>query len=172
MGDDSLAYDRIVEGPPAIFMGPLPREWSTVPAPVVINMCGVFPWGTPQDRTVFAVALHDIQEAEALPPRRVFEAFLDSIHVEASSRPSYWHCHAGLNRSGLALAAYLHRYHGMRISDAILHLRAERSPLVLCNALFEQTLRQWYGDADEQAFEPVDVQAWLSARTGGREDWR
>ena len=105
--DHALQFDRIVDGPPPIFMGPLPRTWAVVPAPVVVNMCGVFPEGPPPRHTVFAIALHDIQEAEALPARAVFEAFLDGIHVHARSAPTYWHCHAGLNRSGLALAAFL-----------------------------------------------------------------
>ena len=172
MQDEKLEFDRIVEGPPPIFMGPLPRSWSSVPAPVVVNMCGVFPWGAPDDHLVFAIALHDIQDEDALPPRLTFERFLEGIHSQAGKRPSYWHCHAGLNRSGLALGAYLHLYGGMRISDAISTMRERRSPLVLCNALFEATLRKWYGDDDEQEFVPVDIDKWLRERTGGREDWR
>jgi hypothetical protein len=43
---------------------------------------------------------------------------------------------------------------------------------VLCNGHFERLLRRWYGTADEQAFEPIDVDAYLSARTGGRSDHR
>ena len=170
--DQSFHFDRIVQGPPPIYMGPLPRTWGVVPAPVVINMCGVFPDGPPSQHKVFALALHDLQEAEALPSRSAFEAFLDSIHVYAESTPTYWHCHAGLNRSGLALAAYLHRFHGMRISSAIALMRQRRSPLVLCNAVFERTLRSWYGGDDEQEFTSIDLDAWLVARTAGREDWR
>ncbi len=170
--ESTLHYDKVVDGPPPIFMGPLPRSWSMVPAPVVVNMCGVFPYGPPPNHTVFCIALHDVQDPSSLPARVEFEAFLDGIQARARAEGSYWHCHAGLNRSGLALAAYLHRFHDMRISEAITLLRERRSPLVLCNSEFERALRRWYGDADEQVFEPVDIDAWLGARTGGREDWR
>lgn len=172
MQDETLVFDRIVKGPPPIYMGPLPADWSAIPAPVVINMCGVFPHGPPPSHEVFAIALHDVQEESALPARATFERFLASIHSAASKQPSYWHCHAGLNRSGLALGAYLHLYHGYRISDAIQTMRDRRSPLVLCNAQFEGALRRWYGEEDEQEFVPVDVDAWMRERTGGRGDWR
>ncbi len=169
--DPQLSYHLIDDRPAAIFLGPLPRQWSDIPAPCVINMCGAYPNGEPEGLTVFAMPLLDVQERSAMPERAEFESFLASIHEKASVTASYWHCHAGLNRSSLALAAYMHLYRGYRISDAIEHIRARRSPLCLCNSLFEETLRGWYGDDDEQDFVPVDMNAWLTERTGGRSDW-
>ena len=96
------------------------------------------------------------------------ESFLEAVHNHASSEPTYWHCHAGLNRSGLALAAYLHRHRGLRISDAISQLRQKRTRMVLCNSLFERTLRRWYGDPDEQDFDTFSIDDYLVEREGRR----
>ena len=170
--DSQLGYHLIDDQPTAIFLGPLPQQWKEVPAPVVINMCDGYPNGDRDGYTVCALPLLDLQEDEAMPSREVFETFLASVHTHAANASSYWHCHAGLNRSSLALAAYLHLYRGYRISEAIEQIRARRSPLCLCNALFEKTLRVWYGEKNEQDFVPVDMNAWLTERTGGRDDWR
>lgn len=50
------------------------------------------------------------------------------------------HCQAGLNRSGLLAAVTLVKM-GKQPSDAIDLLRAQRSPLVLCNEAFENYVR-------------------------------
>jgi hypothetical protein len=49
------------------------------------------------------------------------------------------HCQAGLNRSGFVTAQVLMR-RGMTAKEAVAHLRAKRSPMVLCNKTFEQAL--------------------------------
>ena len=71
-----------------------------------------------------------------------------------------------------AVATYLHRHRGMRISDVIDTLRGVRSPMVLCNSTFETRLREWYGEPDELDFEPFDMEKWIVERTGGRSDWK
>lgn len=166
--DDELDYSLVSEGPTPLYMGELPRRWEECPARVIVNMCGVYPVGEPYGRVVHGLALLDVLDPELVPERRVFENFLDGVHVLAADEPTYWHCHAGLNRSGLAVAAYLHRHRGLRISDAIRTLRQRRTQMVLCNSLFERTLRQWYGDEDEQDFDVVSIEAYLSERSGRR----
>ena len=138
-----------------MYMGVLPRSWDEIPARVIVNACGVLPTGNAAGRLVFLLPLLDIVEPDVVPPRRVIETFLQGVHAVAHREPSYWHCHAGLNRSGLLAAAYLHLHRHMRIGTAIGWLRKHRSRMVLCNPLFERTLREWYGDSDEQAFEPI-----------------
>jgi hypothetical protein len=164
--DNDLDYHRVSEDPHPIYMGELPRRWSDIPAKVVINMCGVFPLGEPYERRVFALAMLDVQEPEFLPKRAPFERFLDAVHAHAAEEESYWHCHAGINRSGMAVAAYLHRHRGLRISDAIAQLRNRRSAMVLCNTLFEKTLRTWYGGPDEQEFKEFNIEDYLRERVG------
>jgi len=163
-----LDHDLVSAEPAPLFMGALPRSWQEVPTRVVINMCGVGPFGEGYGRAIHTFALLDVLDVANLPDRHVFESFLDAVHQHAQHEPTYWHCHAGLNRSGLAVAAYLHRHRGVRISDAIASLRDRRSPMVLCNSLFDATLRRWYGEDDEQDFTPVDIERYLAERQGRR----
>ena len=163
---ETLTYHRILQNPHPIFMGPLPMRYQDIPARVVINMCGDYPDGDGQGYNVFSMPLFDVQDTKFLPARERLEGFLDEVHDAAGQQASYWHCHAGINRSGLALAAYLHRFHDYRISESIALLRSQRSPVVLCNTLFERTLREWYGGPDEQAFTPFSIEAYLAGRTG------
>lgn len=150
-----LDHHLVSEHPAPLYMGALPHHWDDVPTRVVINMCGLFPLGNANRRVVYSMPMMDVADEDLMPARTRLEALIDEVHNEAVNEPTYWHCHAGLNRSGLVVAAYLYRHRGMRISDAIDHLRNTRSPLVLCNPLFERKLREWYGTEDEQAFEPL-----------------
>lgn len=51
------------------------------------------------------------------------------------------HCQAGLNRSSFVMALALQQ-RGMSMDEAIALLREKRSPAVLCNQSFEDTLRK------------------------------
>jgi len=169
---DDLDYHLVCDDPVPLFMGELPRHYDEQPARVVLNMCGVHPPGQAFGYIVHTMPLLDVLDEDMSPARHHLEQFLSAAHLYAGNEPTYWHCHAGLNRSALAVAAYLHLHRGLRISEAIERLRSRRSGLVLCNSRFEGLLRTWYGDADEQAFDPVDAQAFLAHRTGGRGDYR
>lgn len=166
MYDDPIDYSLASERPAPLFIGELPRRYEDIPSRVVINVCGAFPSGEPWGRVVLALPMIDALDPAMLPSRQTVERFLATVHPYAADEPTYWHCHAGLNRSGLMVASYLHLYRGFRISDAIAHLRAARSPMVLCNSFFEQTLRQWYGAPEEQAFEPFSLEKYLAERAG------
>ena len=172
MLENSLDHHLVAPEPAPLYMGELPRDWSEVPARVVFNLCGVYPWGEPFGRVVLALPMLDALDSDLMPSREDIERFVDVAHLYASSEPTYWHCHAGLNRSGLVVATYLHRHRGMRIGDAIERLRTARSPMVLCNSTFEGRLREWYGDPDEQDYEPFDMERWIVERTGGKTDWK
>lgn len=171
MLDASLDHNLVSSDPAPLYMGELPRDWSEIPARVVFNLCGVYPWGEPFGRVVLALPMLDALDQGLMPSRADLERFVDAAHGFAQVEPTYWHCHAGLNRSGLAVAVYLHRHRGMRISDVINHLRAARSPMVLCNSTFEGKLREWYGAPDEQQFQPFDMERWFQERTGGKKEW-
>lgn len=166
--DEALDFHLVSTDPTPLYMGELPWDYADVPAPVVVNLCGVFPRSAPLGTIVLAFPMHDTLDPELLPPRSHFEAFVDTVHAWAERQPTYWHCHAGINRSGMAVAAYLHRYRGLSISQAIDNLRRRRSGLVLCNNVFERTLREWYGGPHEQAFEPVGEEVWAREHTGRR----
>lgn len=172
MLETSLDYNLVSEEPVPMWMGELPRDWAEIPARVVFNLCGVYPWGEPFGRVVLALPMLDALDPSLMPARQDLERFVDAAHAYAANEPTYWHCHAGLNRSGLAVATYLHRHRGMKIGDVIQRLRGARSPMVLCNSTFEARLREWYGGPDEQEFEPFDMDKWIRERTGGRSDWK
>ncbi len=153
-------------------MGEMPRYWEEIPARVVVNLAGAFPAGDSEGRLVLSMGLRDAPREDALPARVDLERFLDGVQPWAATEPSYWHCHAGINRSGLALAAWLHLHRGYAISEAIALLREQRSGIVLCNNAFERALRQWYGGPDEQAFQPFTLEVYLQERRRRRERGR
>lgn len=163
---NGLDADLILSGDSPVWMGELPSTWDQVEPQVVVNLCGVTPRGDSARRRVFMLSLLDVLDEAAVPARSSFEAFLSEVHDHAKGQTSYWHCHAGLNRSGLALGAYLHLHKGYAIGEAITQLRMKRSPMVLCNPVFEKALRTWYGRPDEQDFEPVRLDVWLRERNG------
>lgn len=167
--ESNLDFDLVHTAPTPIFMGELPDDYAFAPADVIINACGVFPPLTVPAPTILTLPMLDTLELEYLPNRKQIEAFVAGAHVHVERGPTYWHCHAGLNRSGILLATYLHLYRGMRISDVITTLREKRSPMVLCNNVFERTLRTWYGGEDEQAFETFDLATYLRERVRRRE---
>jgi protein-tyrosine phosphatase len=55
---------------------------------------------------------------------RQLEEVLAAIHAEVSAgQPTLVHCHAGKDRTGLALTAYLVRHHGLEVEEAIARVR-------------------------------------------------
>ena len=167
---ERLDHHLVSTEPTPLYMGEIPRDYADAPAPVVVNLCGVFPRIVPFGYTVLSLPMHDTLELELIPERAEIERFLHGVHRFAEHEPSYWHCHAGINRSGFAVAAYLHLYRGLTISQAIENLRRRRSGMVLCNSVFEGLLREWYGGPEEQDFEPFSFQTYLKERQGARKD--
>ena len=100
---------------------------------------------SPLGTVVLHYSMKDLESRSALPERESLEDFLAAVHVLAGKGSSLWHCFAGLNRSGLALAAYLHLYRGLPIREAIQLLREKRCEYVLSNKVFAQALIEWYG---------------------------
>lgn len=141
--------DGIHEAPALIVLGQRPAYTMPPREPVLVSFV---PHPVAPDRVHFSFPMLDSLSPSELPSREALEHFLASVHPAVSRQASYWHCHAGLNRSAFGLAAYLHRYRGLRISAAIALLRERRDEQVLCNELFEATLRAWYGAPDEQDF--------------------
>lgn len=141
----------LIKSDPSIYLGPRPDLVDSVPAAAIVSLCPT-PFGSD-----LLFEMVDRMSPRRVPERRRFEAFLAEAEVLTRAGPTYWHCHRGINRSGFALAAFLHLYRRQRISAAIARLRRLRSPLVLQNVVFERTLREWYGEPSERAFDPVDV---------------
>lgn len=163
-----LDHHLVHEQPAPLYMGELPLDYHEAPARVIVNLCGAFPTGMPIGATIFTFPLHDTLEPQWMPPRADLERFLGVVHRYTVDSPSYWHCHAGLNRSGIAVAAYLHLYRGLPIGESIAQLRDRRSTMVLCNGYFESLLRTWYGTDEERDVEGMSPSTWQFAHRGGR----
>lgn len=74
---------------------------------------------------------------------RELEPVLEVMHTEMSAgNPIVVHCHAGKDRTGLALTAYLVRYHGLEIDEAIDRVRAVR-PIAMSAPGYEGTARRF-----------------------------
>jgi protein-tyrosine phosphatase len=71
------------------------------------------------------------------------EEVLPRVHEEVSAgRATVIHCHAGKDRTGLALVAYLVRYEGIEIEEAIARVRAVR-PIAMSAPGYEETARRF-----------------------------
>lgn len=123
--------------PHPLWLGPRPDRVGLAPD-AVISLCRT-PVAYPIQETLL---LED--QPGGVPPRSVFEGFLDRAHIHAARGPTYWHCHRGMNRGGFAVAGYLARHRGWDVRDAIAHLREARSPEVLENARFREALVAWF----------------------------
>lgn len=165
---DRLDHHLVSTEPSPLFMGELPQDYADAPAPVIVNVCGVFPRVVPFGLTVLGLPMHDTLDLDLIPERPEIERFLHGVHRFAEHAPTYWHCHAGINRSGFVVAAYLHLFRGLTISQSIDNLRKRRSGMVLCNSVFEGLLREWYGGPEEQAFEPFSFERYARGRQGAR----
>ncbi len=70
---------------------------------------------------------------------RGIEPVLATIHAEVSAGHAVLvHCHAGKDRAGVVLVAYLVRYHGLGIDEAIDRVRAVR-PIAMSAPGYEAT---------------------------------
>lgn len=146
-----MDFHLVSDVPAPMYVGGFPRDYGDVPARVIVNLSGMYRSFSPHQCVLFSYPFHDSVEAADLPVRRDVERLLASIDVFAASEPSFWHCAAGYNRSGFVAAAYLHLYRELPVTTAIALLRQKRSPMVLCNSLFEGTLLNWYGTELERA---------------------
>jgi protein-tyrosine phosphatase len=71
------------------------------------------------------------------------EEVLAIIHAEVSDgQPTLVHCHAGKDRTGLALSAYLVRFHGLDVEEAISRVRAVQ-PIAMSAPGYEATARRF-----------------------------
>lgn len=146
-GPSDLSHHLVSEDPHPLYIGEMPFSYDDIPGRVAINASAMTPAQTP-GKVILAFPMVDVDDLAFLPDRSTVERFLDAAHAFAQYEPTYWHCHAGLNRSGLLVAAYLCKYRGGRIDEVIAHLRERRSPLVLSNGLFERSVRDWYSAPD------------------------
>jgi protein-tyrosine phosphatase len=119
---------------------------NTEPEPAEIAAAGLRHHSRPMTPNLPVVApLQDLLLGELEPA-------LATIHAEVSAGvPTLVHCHAGRDRSGLVLAAYLVRYLGLEVDEAIRRVRSVK-PTAMSAPGYEVTVRRFaerdQGEAD------------------------
>jgi protein-tyrosine phosphatase len=74
---------------------------------------------------------------------RRLEEVLATTHLEVSAgQPTLMHCHAGKDRTGLALTAYLVRYHDLEVEEAMARVRGVQ-PVAMSAPGYEATARRF-----------------------------
>jgi Dual specificity phosphatase, catalytic domain len=112
--------------------------------PFVRHVVSLFPWehyefGDEPPSTELRV---DMQDSENQGFEMV-EALAGWVNECRRSGPVLVHCQGGLNRSALIVARSLYDKGFGSGEQIIAHLRAVRSPAVLCNKHFEREVRSW-----------------------------
>ena len=105
------------------------------------HVVSLYPWERykvdhPIDSELF-VRMYD---ANDMPDPKQIRQIAEWVNACRRTGETLVHCQAGLNRSGL-IVAYALMLEGISAADAIVLLRTQRSPAVLCNATFDAWLR-------------------------------
>lgn len=118
-----------------LWMGACPEPVLPAYFTYVLNLYPEHVYST--EAEIRLVRLHD---SEFLPRPELLEELAAWVNEKRHRGPTLVHCQMGLNRSALVVGLALIRA-GMPADEAIRHLRAKRSPAVLCNPYFEEWLR-------------------------------
>jgi protein-tyrosine phosphatase len=74
--------------------------------------------------------------------RRLEEVLVTTRTEVSAGQPTLLHCHAGKDRTGLALTAYLVRYHNLEVEEAISRVRGVQ-PIAMSAPGYEATARRF-----------------------------
>jgi protein-tyrosine phosphatase len=105
----------------------------------------------PSELAVAGIRHHSLPWPPILPLTAALQDFLldgleevlPVLHAEVDNgEPTLIHCHAGKDRTGLLMTAYLVRYQGLEIEEAIARVRAVR-PIALSAPGYEATARRF-----------------------------
>ncbi|MBD3255987.1 MAG: hypothetical protein GF383_12905 [Candidatus Lokiarchaeota archaeon] len=137
-------YSLMIEKPHPVYIGALP--WNTyqgIPAEVIFNFCGDLPkLGTKKTTIIFPFL--DENNRDALPSDEDIFNFLKVAVFYTQKTSTFWHCHAGVNRSAFMLALYLYTYHfdNMSMEDVIEFIRGKHHDYCLSNETFVRKLKE------------------------------
>ncbi len=142
--DLNVDYHLIIDKPYPIYLGALPwNSYSSVPADTIFNFCGDIPESGTMKKTFIFPFLDDDRE-DSVPDQKDIFDFLHVANVYATQGPTFWHCHAGVNRSAFMLASYLWLYHDdfkdTDMNNVIGMIRNKRYDYCLCNDAFVKRL--------------------------------
>lgn len=107
------------------------------------HVISLYPWERytlNHDATYEAVAWYDSENESA----EALDEIAEKVNEYRAQAPTLIHCQAGLNRSSLVVARALYLGGDFETGAEILaHLRATRSPAVLCNQAFADRVLSW-----------------------------
>ena len=110
---------------------------NTEPDPTEIAAAGLRHYSLPMTPALPVVAPLQNLLLQQLEP------VLTVVHAEVSAgQPTLVHCHAGKDRTGLALVAYLVRHRGLDVNEALARVRAVK-PTALSAPGYEATARRF-----------------------------
>lgn len=133
--------DGLLAGRP----GPVEFPWD-LEAVAAAGVRAIVSLNTEPDPGAIAAAglrHHSLPMTPALPVVAPLQPVLATIYAEVSAgQPALVHCHAGKDRTGLALAAYLVRYAGLDVDEAIARVRAVQ-PTAMSAPSYEATAQRF-----------------------------
>ena len=112
--------------------GTLPDEFGFV--------LSLYPWRRHRLGPTTVLREERLYDRGDVPDLALLEDLAAWVNEKRLLAPTLVHCQAGLNRSALVTGLALVRS-GWTAEAAIGHMRARRSPAVLCNTAFERWLR-------------------------------
>jgi len=142
MGNVPFSVPIITQIEGNLWQGGTPADVAGAMLPAYFRYAlNLYPWGTYRWHNGTEIRVARLYDRGEIPDTTLLEDLAAWVNEKRAIGPTLVHCQAGLNRSALVTALALIRS-GMAADDAILLLRSKRSPAVLCNAAFEQWLRE------------------------------
>ena len=137
MGNIPFACPLITEIVPNLWQGGCPPYEVPAYFQFVLNL---YPWEKYKVSETTQIRYEQLYDSEDIASTGLLFELAEWVNEKRKIGPTLVHCQAGLNRSALVTALAL-MLEGMSASEAIMLLRTNRSPAVLCNPTFETWLR-------------------------------
>jgi Dual specificity phosphatase, catalytic domain len=127
---------------PRLFIGRSPEPGEHIDVDILVRLAEPFAPGVSANGSVVDHPLDDAEDAEVVDKAfQVVRALVPELAAAWREGKSIRiGCLAGLNRSGLVVAALLTEIAGMTGHEAVAHLRWKRGSMALCNARFHEVL--------------------------------
>lgn len=127
---------------PRLFIGRSPEPGEHIDVDILVRLAEPFAPGVSANGSVVDHPLDDAEDAEVVDKAfQVVRALVPELAAAwREGKTIRIGCLAGLNRSGLVVAALLTEIAGMTGHEAVAHLRWKRGSMALCNARFHEVL--------------------------------
>lgn len=117
------------------------KDPAEIDVPRFDTIVNLYKWGeynVPAETDMYVFEMFDGDSVDEDSVESISDFVIDALEKE---HKVLVHCQAGLNRSSLIVARVLMKKYGKTADEAIDMIRAQRSPLCLCNDTFRQWLK-------------------------------